>query len=290
MQFAKIWFDGVTVKLRYERRRHGNETIAFRDKDAPTPKFKDALQAFRPFATKLLGLDAWTDAEVRALSLTEKEGTRGLQVTLVRTITDARNRKVPVTTPHLFAPPAEYEGPGVGFLDDVTMKLIEVMEEQAEAYRNGERGEQTKLALGDENADRVDDRMRAASVASTRKPKKDKARELRIQAETGVEAANQAGDAMTDENLRQLLLSVERDVPVDAIARWSSSERDGAQRWAHGRQKELMGHADAKVRAEPECVLRDATMPLSADQWKEPTPPPRAETVVPIRAEEAADD
>ncbi len=286
MKYSNIRIQGTSVKLEYEHELDagGNEAATFNCDDAPAPAFRDALQAFRPFALALLGLNgSWgQSAEVRSVALkSEDGGLRGLNVTIVRKIPGAHNAPVAITTPYMRQLPEEHQGTGEGFLDDVTCKLIAQLEERADEYRDGERGEQLEAFTkkDSENAARVDDEMRAASVASTRKPKSKKlgAAARRQQTETGVPVANEAGDPMTDDLLRQLLVSVDRDVPIDAIARWTSTERDAAQRWGQARQKEIVGQLEgATVPAEPPALLRDATPRLSADDWTSPHQPPKA--------------
>jgi hypothetical protein len=60
-------------------------------------------------------------------------------------------------------------------------------------------------------------------------------------------------------------------------------ERDAAQRWGEGRQKEMIGElATDLVPREPECVIRFSTLPLQADQWTSDQAPPKANDVVTI--------
>lgn len=272
MNFRKIWCDGATVRLEWDEQLPGaTDKHVYECSEAPTKSFRDALSAFAPFVVSLLGLPAeWSDCDVRSLSLkTEEKGNaRGLQVTVMRKIADAKNRPVIITTPYLAEAPEEYNGDGVGYLSDVTLALIGEAEDQAAAYRDGERGEQTQLPLGDsENAKAFNDRAAAAEVQSTRKPKGKKGRAPR-QADTGVAlVVNEPGDELTDEALRQLLLTVERDLPIDAIALMTSSERDAAQAWAVARQQEIVGTLEsAKMPAEPAALLRYATPALQATE------------------------
>lgn len=284
MNFRKIWFDGVTVHLEWDEQLRGaTDKHVFECAEAPTRSFKDSLSAFSPFVVKLLGLpEEWKDCDVRSLSIKteDKTGARGLQVTVMRKIADAKNRPVIITTPYLAEPPHEYTGDGVGYLDDVTLELIVNAENEAALYREGERGEQTQLPLGDsENSKAFSERSAHAEVQSTRKPKGRKGKAPR-QADTGVAVVvNEAGEQLDDAALRQLLLQVERDVPIDAIALFTSSERDASQAWANARLKEIVGQLDStKVPREPECVIKMATLPLKAEQWTG-DPPPKAGAV-----------
>jgi hypothetical protein len=158
-------------------------------------------------------------------------------------------------------------------LPDYVAALIDELEEAAEAYHNGERGEQTTLFS--ENVDAVNLKMREASSASTKKPRAKK------KAETidGMLVMNSGAVDINDVELRQLLLTVERDVPAEIITRtWTGSERSAAIQWAMIRQRELAGELGdlAHVPAEPACVQRDATLPLVADPLVDP--PPRKRT------------
>lgn len=276
MIYQKIWYDGTTIRLRFLEQLEGaKDAHEFECAEAPTGAFKGALAAFAPFVVNLLELPLeWSDCDVRSLSLKreEKSNARGLQVTVMRKIAEAKNRPVTITTPYLSEPPADYTGDGKGYLDDVTIKLIEEAERQAELYRTGERGEQMKLELSD-NIKQVDERMADAEVASTRKPKRGKGKTPK-QGDTGVAiVANEAGEPLDDDGLRQLLLSVERDVPIDAINLWTSSDRDAAQRWAEAALRFRVGQLPrSELPTEPECVIKSATRGLGADEWTEPAP------------------
>ncbi len=284
MQFRKIWWDGASVRLEWDEQLPGaTDKHVYECAEAPTKAFRDALAAFGPFVVKLLGLPSeWSDCSVRSLSLkVEEKNARGLQVTMMRKIADAKNRPVIITTPYLSEAPEAYNGDGVGYLDDVTLALIEDAELAAALYIDGERGEQTQLPLGDsENSKTANERMAAAEVASTRKPKGKKKGKDFIPGVGDVVNAD-ATEPLTDENIRQLLLSVERDVPIDAIAAWASTERDDAARWAMATQKLHTGQAKkADVPKEPECVKRCATLPLKVDEWTSEPPPVVGEEAV----------
>ena len=279
MIYQKIWFDGTTIRLRFLEQLEGaKDAHEFECAEAPTGAFKGSLAAFAPFVVNLLELPLeWSDCDVRSLSLKreEKSNARGLQVTVMRKIAEAKNRPVTITTPYLSEPPADYTGDGNGYLDDVTIKLIEEAERQAELYRTGERGEQMKLELSD-NIKQVEERMAAAEVASTRKPRSKK-RGAAFVPGVGDVANPDATEPVTDDALRQLLLTVDRDVPIDAIARWTSSEREMARRWAERelRRRVEFSHGKAVspvMEAEPECVEKSATLPLKADEWTAPAP------------------
>jgi hypothetical protein len=58
-----------------------------------------------------------------------------------------------------------------------------------------------------------------------------------------------------DQRLHELLVAVGKDVPVDQISRWASTERDAAQRWAEQAAKGTPSNM-------PPCVQRSANHPL----------------------------
>jgi hypothetical protein len=200
--------------------------------EVPTTKFQNAFQAFSSYVATLLDLPlGWQDITVRSLALKEeKNGGRGLQVSFMRKIPKANDKPIVVTTPYLVSPPTDYNGDGKGYLNNVTLELITDIEAEAVLYRSGERGEQTALALSSNAAD-FDEAAAHAENVSTRKGKK----------------------GPDDAALLSLMAGGGYDVPVDAIGRWTSSERDGVVRFLH-----LTPAKRAKA-TEPACLTRDST-------------------------------
>ncbi len=277
MQFDKIRFDGANVELEWKEplQGGGERDVSDRGKD-PTPAFKAALHAFRGY---VVWVHSWPEeilerVEVRGVTIKRPDDApRGIVVTATLKCPRARNSTSTVNTPYLAEPPAGFAGERTGFLPEMIGVLVDDLENEASLYQSGERGEQTTLALGDENIKQANDRMAAAEVASTRKPKGKKKGAAFVPG-VGEVANPDATEPVTNDSLRQLLLSVERDVPIDAIALWSSSERDAAFYWATASQRAIVGQVTKNdVPEEPECVKRDATLPLTADAWTE-TPPP----------------
>jgi hypothetical protein len=79
---------------------------------------------------------------------------------------------------------------------------------------------------------------------------------------------------LTDPELRKLLLSVDRDVPEDALALWTSSERDRVQYWAERKLASMAGTPVAlEDLVEPDTVLKYATPGLGSDGWADSKPP-----------------
>jgi hypothetical protein len=290
MAFDKIRFDGANVELDYKEplTGGGERDVTDTGKD-PSPAFKRALQAF---ASYVVWIHSWPDTMVDRLDIRgvtikrPDDAPRGIIVTALLKCPRARNSTSTINTPYLAQPPENYSGDRTGFLSEAVVGFIDDLEARATEYQNGERGEQTQLPLGDsENSKAAGERMANAEVASTRKPKgKGKNGKPPRQADTGVAiVANEAGEPLDENALRQLLLSVDRDVPVDAIGIWTSSERDAAQRWGEARQKEMTGElATDLVPREPEAVIKYATLPLKADEWTSDRVPPKASDVVAI--------
>lgn len=263
MEFDKIHFDGKRVAAEYkvglpnggaeDRQAHGTD---------PTPAFKSAFAAFKPF---VIWVHSWPPdmaerLEVRGVSIKRPDDEpRGINVTALLTCPHARNSTSTINTPYLAEPPANYTGVGTGFLSAEVIGYVDELETQASLFiEKGERGEQTALELG------VD--------GGAAKPKRGGKKKDAVVLGVGTVVNPDATEVVDDEVLRQLLLTVERDVPIDAIATWGSSDRSRAIEWAKARQLEILNSlkADERVPAEPACLLASATLPLSANEWSDP--------------------
>lgn len=258
MRYTLIRFDGDTVSLKWEEKV--GDAVDKHDwscDEPPTPAFKAALAAFSGYAISLIEAPAeWSEGlDVRQIALKEEDKTnaRGLTVTALRKCPKAKNRTLLLNTPYMSEAPKDHNGPMDGYLPSAVVDLIEAAEQQAEAYRNGERGEQTSLDLQSENTKAVNERMADAEVASTRKAKGRKGKAADVVALGG-------------EQLRQLLLSVDQDVPVSAIERWSVEEMYHAQSWAEWAQRQLAAGKSTSGGIIPEVIRRDATLPISAEE------------------------
>lgn len=280
MQFNRISVTKKGVELAYERAdEHKVEEIKATSSERPLPSFADAMQAFAPFVIDLLEIpDDWQSAlTITTLNLSaDKNGNRGLIVTATKPVAKAYDRPLVLNTP-LVREGGDEPADEACVLPDEVLELIALAEDEAVRYLNGEREQRELFDKPSENVKQFDERAAAAEVASTRKPKKGRKAKGPLPGQTGVEyVANEPGVPLDDDELRQLLLSVERDVPVDAIARWTSSDRDAAQRWAEHRQKQLLQHANGEPvmenLPEPECVEKSATLPLKADERTAPAP------------------
>ncbi len=275
MEFDKIRFDGANVELLYQEalESEGKRDCADHGKN-PTPAFKSALQAFSGYVAWIHNWPEDTASRIDVRQVTIKrpdDAPRGITVTALLKCPRARNSTSTLNTPYLSEPPANYSGDRSGFLPESTVTLIDELEAQAQEYHNGERGEQTSLPLGDsQNTKNADQKMAEAEVTSTRKPK---GRNGKMRGKQSSEPTPISD--LTDVGVRQLLASVDRDVPIEAITAASVKDRSEAIRWAECRQKEITGQLeDVFMPTEPEWLIRAATPPLKADEWTGDPPPP----------------
>lgn len=274
MRFSKIAITKAGVHLvRQTRDANGTvEEIDLSSPERPLASFTDALQAFTSYITDLLpfALDP-DEMTVTTLSLSEdKNGLRGLIVTTLVPVPKAYDKPVVINTP-LVREGGEQAAEDAFVLSDDVLQLIALAEDEATRYAKGERvqGELFAKREASENTKAFDERAAAAEVASTRKPKgkpKGKGRKKGRDFIPGVgdvanpEATREPSDAVLHDRLAERGV----DVPVDAIAVWTSSERDAALRYA-----DTGGMT-------PACVDRDGTWPL-LDEWDETHAAPRVD-------------
>jgi hypothetical protein len=288
MRFAKISITKKGVHLTRETKDAAGavESVDLESPERPLPEFVDALQAFKAFVIDLMPF-ALTEEQttVTTLNLSEdKNGLRGLIVTAIVPVPKAYDKPVVINSP-LVREGGEDPSPDACILTDEMLELVGLVESEAARYVNGERIQGELFAKKDreaeptsENVKDFDERAAHAEVSSTRKPRRGKngKKNAATGGTHGVDftANPDATDPPPDDaGLRQLLLSVERDVAVDAIAQWTSSERNTAQRWAEDRQKELIGQLKGDYSlAEPEHVIRASSPDLAAG-WNDPKPP-----------------
>lgn len=262
-------------------------TINLENPNKPLPAFKTALQAFTGWACELIGAPQWAeDSNVSSVHLSEEAKTRrrGLMVTLTRKIERAKDRVVTINTPLMHAPTDDQEGVNPGTFPQLVADMIDTLEEEATKYWNGER-EQVELEFkGAPDTSAADGAAAAENDLAKHRKKKGKGDP---KAGTPHETMNPGQTAPpTDQQLRRICLAAGRDVPLDAIARWTSSERQEVQTWA-----EAMLNPDIKPKKkpeEPELLKREATPALledvagAQDGWTDPTPPPKAADVQPV--------
>lgn len=264
MEFNKVVLNDGAVELHYDDFGEKKSGLAVVEKgEDPQPTLGSALRAFKPFVLWALSApESWGDTvEVRAVTIKRPEDEpRGIVVSCVKRCPRARNGVAAFNTPYLSEHPSGADSPG--FLPGYVPALIDALEQAAEKYHQGARGEQTDLS---DNSKDFAERAASASAKSTRKPKGGKKGDEVVAHNPGVGMVwnpDSTEPPLDDNGLRQLLLMVERDVPIDAIARWTSSERAAAQQWGSARQQELAGTPKVKVPTEPPCLARDATLPL----------------------------
>lgn len=229
----KINADGVELD-RVEKHNDGTElTQKMKNATAPLASFKTALQAFTGYALALIGAPAeWHDeTNVSSIHLSEEPKTnrRGLIVTIVRKIERAKNRVMVINTPLMHQPTEDADGTNPGTFEREVLNMITTAEKEATRYWNGER-DQTELPF--ESTDDLS--KRRGKGRGKAKP-------------------------ADDEVVRQLLLSAGRDVPVDAIARATSSERDAAITWAEAVVADPAAEGNP---SEPEWIQKNATPAL----------------------------
>lgn len=229
----------------------------------PLASFMAALQAFTGYAVNLVGVPEWAEeAKISSVHLSEQPKTRkrGLIVTFTKRIERAKNRVVVINTPLMHAPAADEEGTNPGTFEREVLNMIKAVEDEATRYWNGERdqaemfsrketGGEGGAAEGGEGSDELAKRR-------GKKPPRN--------AGTPGEVMNpDKTKAPDDEQLRKILVAAGRDVPIDAIGRWTGTERDAAQRWAESAIDPSV-KADKRPK-EPDCVMKDATPALLDD-------------------------
>lgn len=265
MRFKDIKITNAGVELdRVEKLADGSQlTQKLSNAARPLPAFMAALQAFTGYAVNLVGVPDWhNDANVSSVHLSEEAKTnrRGLIVTFTRKIERAKNRTVVINTPLMHAPVDDQEGTNPGTFPEEVTKMIADVEREATRYWNGEREQQEMFSReeGSAGGDANDGAAQADELAKRRNKKPPR------NAGTPGEIQNpDKKDVPTDEKIRQLLLAAGRDVPIDAIARVTATERDQAQRWAE--QAVDPNIKESKRMKEPEWVIRDATPALIDD-------------------------
>lgn len=261
----KINKDGVELD-RVEKLHDGSQlTQKLSNAARPLPSFMAALQAFSGYAVGLVGVPEWhDDANVTSVHLSEEPKTsrRGLIVTFTRRIERAKNRTAVYNTPLMHAPVDDQEGTNPGtFPEEVATMIVEV-EKEATRYWNGEREQQEMFSR--EESSKGGDAPAGADQADELAKRRGKGSKAPRNAGTPGEVMNPGQtEPPTDEKIRQLLLAAGRDVPIDAIARVTATERDQAQRWAEQAVDPKV--KEAKRMKEPEWVVRDATPALLDD-------------------------
>lgn len=284
MRYSKISLTKKGVILEREVvMGNSTETTKYESSDKPLASFVDAVQGFAPYFIDLLSDAVTVPADqltITTLNFSQdKNGLLGLIVTGKLPVKKAYNNPLILNTP-LVREGGDNAAPEACVLPENILALCDLVEQEAVRFESGETAQLELMGSAEstsENAKQFDQRAASAEVASTRKPRASRnpkkgatAADAEVQSQTwNIDKTV----AMTTPVLRQLLLSVERDVPEDAIEAWISSERDAAQRWAEARQKEILGQlAEANVPTEPPCVIKASNGSLQ-DAWTDAKPP-----------------
>lgn len=256
--------DGVELD-RIEKLADGSQlTQKLTNAARPLSAFNAALQAFSGYAVGLVGVSEWNDdANVTSVHLSEEPKTsrRGLIVTFTRRIERAKNRTAVYNTPLMHAPVADQEGTNPGTFPEEVEAMITDVEREATRYWNGER-EQAEMFTREESGGDKGKANTAEETADDLAKRRNK-KPARNAGTPGEVVNPDKSTPPDDETLRKILLRAGRDVPIDAIARWTSSERGKAQVWAEAA-------VDASIKPnkkpdEPDCLKRDATPALIDD-------------------------
>lgn len=297
MRFDHIKITENEVTLgRQDRQADGSTlTLELKNPSKPMPSFRAALQALTGYAVDLVGIPEWAqddangvkEARVTSVALSEdKNRRRGLVVTFVRKIERAKNRVAVYNTPLMNAPTDDQEGTNPGTYPQVVAEMIATLEAEATKYWNGER-EQTELALEGPKAAAAEGGEGGEPAEGDQLAKRRKTKDRK--AGTPGETMNPGKTSPPDDaQLRKLCLAAGRDMPIDAIANLTSTERAKVQAWA-----EAAVNPDIKPNKrpeEPEPLKKFATPALlddvagASDGWTDPTPPPKADQVQPVTA------
>ncbi len=271
MRFTKISVTKKGVDLTRETKNAigAVEEVHLNSPERPLASFTDALAAFAPYVEGLFAgaivVTAGVPLTITTLNLSEdKNGLRGLIVTATVPVPKAYDKPLVLNTP-LVREGGENASDDACVLTDEVLQLIALVEAEALRYVKGERlGQGDLFAKAVEKspaAESFNERAAAAEVASTRKPRQRKGKDF-IPG-VGDVANPEATRPPVDDTLRQLLAQAGQDVPVDAIARWTSTQRDAAQRWASAACRAHSGDlaADAVPRI-PKHVEAAASAPL----------------------------
>jgi hypothetical protein len=152
MKFTKIKLsekNGVHLEWTTPAEKRPNDVVEHRltGKDAPAPEFTEAMQAFKPEVVGLLELSEEYGEGLTVVGLSinyEEDGRKGLVVTCLKAL-DAFNAPLVLNTPHLRE--ASDEEPG-NYLPDGLLLLVRHAEQEAAAYVNGIRAQQSLFSDG----------------------------------------------------------------------------------------------------------------------------------------------
>lgn len=242
--------------------------------ETPAPTLPASLAAFKPYFRELLGVgESWNAGEdgndgieIRKLHLKEDAQTklRTLQLTVIVRLWSAGGKAVTINTPTVRA---RGDTEGGHFLDARTLKLIARAEDAAEGFvRRGERGQAEMFPTDATQARENDADGGHAETPNGAKPKGGRRKRSDISRDGHPVTNPDATLAPTDELIRTRLLEADVDVPLDAIAQWTSSERNEALEWATTAALRKGQHS-ADIPEPPPHVATVGT-PSLADEWR----------------------
>lgn len=262
MMFTKIRCtkDGVELQSKIQLDGGAGEARTFTCSEPPLPELPASLQAFKSFILSLVPLRdqdkldeenrpcgrVLDDLTVTSIHLDEESKTKrlGLIVTAVLPIEDANNRPLVINTPRL----REWEGDGTpqpkGTFGDDIARMIDAAQDAARDYYSGKRG-QAEMFDAEQTTAAPEEKTNGTDPAAP--PKVRRRRPRPIIPEVGEAVNADATQPPTDEFIAKQLGISGWIVPTERIAKWLSSERDEALRWAQ----------DPEGNAAPYCVRRD---------------------------------
>ena len=272
MKFTKIRSTekgGVELAWTEKDADGGTKSVEYNCPQKPLADLTDALKAFGPYVVVLIGAPDWLGGlKVNGISLNEEKGNRrGLVVSAILPIERASNRPLVLNTPQMKERGEGQSEDSTGIFEDSILGLIAATEKAATAYFKGEREQfdafhptEKKVPDGT-NATPEEEAEEVSRGKKKRRPR------------SGKDFIPGTGDVVNpdstvppaDAALRSLLLSAGRDVPADALARWTSTERDAAQRWAEATTGITRLGMSKDVPEEPEVLKREATPSLLDD-------------------------
>lgn len=272
MKFSRISVTSKGVELDYvETDGDAKDETTHSSHMPPLGSFKDALQGFTSYVIDLIPLLEPTreTLTVTTINLSEdKNGLRGVIVTATSPVEKAYNKPLVINTP-LVREGGELPLEDAFVLSGEVLEIIGLVESEARRYLDKEYGPPPAAKPASENTKNADQKMAEAEVSSTRKPK-GKGGKMRGK---GSSEPTPVSD-LTDVAVRQLLATVDRDVPIEAIMAFSAKQRAETIRWAELRQKELVGTMeDVFMPTEPTILLKVATPPIKANDWTSDAPP-----------------
>lgn len=289
MRFTKIKVNDKGVQLNWSTTDASGLTHSHdvSSPEKPAPELPEALSAFVPFVMDLLDLPPnWRDQiRVTTINLNEEKETktRGLMVSVTRKIAKASGRPVSITTPHM-REATENTTATTGILDDDVLELIAKAEKAAAAFVKGERMQGELIPTSQAEAPAEGEAAAGSDELAKRRGRKaGKDRKAGTPGEVWNPGSN---IPPTDAQLVKICLAAGRDVPLDAVGRWTSSEREEVLRWALAAVNPDI--KPNKRPEEPEILKKEATPALledvasEQDGWTSPTPPPKAADVKPV--------